>query len=140
MPNFGRYLLIESPLIINCILQTAAFTFELIHPTNPKSGDLELKVKMQSFAANLSEKPEDKHLPIWIFWYKPTDEILESMLENGKSICVYLHKNGSISDDVMINNNQIVVLQIPNPINENLEEGMRFLTNKLCGWFGRWVT
>lgn len=142
VPNFGRYLLIESPLIINCILQTAAFTFEIIHPTNPKSGDLELKVKMQSFAANLSEKPEDKHhvLPIWIFWYKPTDAILESMLKNGKSICVYLYKNGSASDDVMINNNQIVALQIPNPINENLEEGMRFLTNKLCGWFGRWVT
>ena len=144
VPNSGRYLLMDSPLIINCILQTAAFSFEIIHPTNPKSGDLELKVNMQSFAANISEKPKDKNyvLPIWIFWYKPTDEMLESMLKNGNrgSICIYLYENPSVSDDMIVTNNQIVVFQIPHPINKNLEDGMRLLTHKLCGWFGRLLT
>ena len=144
-PNSGRYLLMDSPLIIDCILQTAAFTFEIIHPTHPKSGDLELKVKMQSFAANLSENPEDKQhvLPIWIFWYKPSNVILESMVKTrkqGDDICLYLYENPSAIDDVMVNNNPIFALESPSRIDENLEKGMKSLTNQLCERFGRWIT
>ena len=140
VPNSGRYLLMDLPPIINCILQTAAFTFEIIHPTNPKSSDLELKVNMQSFSANLSEKPEDV-LPIWIFWYKPSNEILESMAQDQQkiNICLYLYENLSSINNATASNSHIKIWKLPNPIDKNLEEGMTFLTNQLCKAFEGWV-
>lgn len=144
VPNSGRYLLMDSPLIIDCILQTAAFTFEIIQPTNPKSSDLELKVKMQSFTANISKSPKDKNdvLPIWIFWYKPSNAILESMAQGQQkvNICLYLYENLSTIDDMRANNSQVQIWKLPNPIDKNLEEGMTFITNQLCKAFGGWVT
>ena len=100
---------------------------------------------MQSFAANLSENPEDKQhvLPIWIFWYKPSNVILESMVKTrkqGDDICLYLYENPSAIDDVMVNNNPIFALESPSRIDENLEKGMKSLTNQLCERFGRWIT
>ena len=143
IPDYGRYLSMDSPLIINCILQTAAFTFEIIHPTNPKSGDLELKVKMQPFAANISQNPKDLKykLSIWIFWHKPTNAILESMAKNGKQkdICLYLYENPSVINDVVVSNNQTFALKLPSPIDGNLEEEMNFLTDQLCKDFEGWV-
>ena len=134
-PNYGRYLLMDSPLIINCILQAVAFTFGIIHPTDPRSGDLELKIKMQPFSTHISKNQKDLEykLPVWIFWYKPTHAILESMAENGKQkdICLYLYENPSMINDVAASNNQISALKLPDPINGNLEEGMKFLTSQL---------
>jgi hypothetical protein len=143
-PNSGRYLSINSPLTIDCILQTAAFTFEIIHPTNPKSGDLELKIKMQSFTANLSKDSEDKHhvLPIWIFWYKPSNVILESMAKTrkqGDNICLFLYENPSTIDDAIANNNPIFALKSPSRIDKNLEKEMKSLTDQLCEHFEGWI-
>lgn len=143
VPNYGRYLLMDSPLIIDCILQTAAFTFEIIHPTNPKSGDLELKVKMQFFTTNLLERPKhyELPLPIWIFWYKPSNAILKSMArDQPEVICLYLYENFSVINDTTASNSQIKIWKLPNPIDESLEEGMTFLTNQFCEAFGGWIT
>jgi hypothetical protein len=125
-------------------LQTAAFTFEIIHPTNPKSGDLELKIKMQSFTANLSKDSEDKHhvLPIWIFWYKPSNVILESMAKTrkqGDNICLFLYENPSTIDDAIANNNPIFALKSPSRIDKNLEKEMKSLTDQLCEHFEGWI-
>jgi len=140
-PNFGRYLFTDVPVSVNCILQTAAFTFDVVHPNNPKSGDLELKVKMQSFSTNLSENPEDKDsvLPIWIFWYKPSHLILESLAKDRQrvNICLYLYENPSKINDMTANNSQIKVWKLPD---KNLEEGMAFLSNQICKAFGGWLT
>jgi hypothetical protein len=144
VPNYGRYLLMDSPLIIDCILQTAAFNFEIMQPNSPKSGDLELKVKMQYFTTNLLEKPKDKKyvFPIWIFWYKPSDAILESMVQSQQkaNICLYLYENFSEINDTTVSNSHIKTWKLPNPIDENLEEGMTFLTNHFCEAFGGWIT
>lgn len=143
-PNFGQYLFTDVPVSVNCILQTAAFTFDVVHPNNPKSGDLELKVKMQSFSTNLSENPEDKHfvLPIWIFWYKPSNAILESIASDQQkiNICLYLDENFSETNEITSSNTQIQIWKLPDPLDKNLEEGMKFLTNQICKAFWGWVT
>ena len=95
---------------------------------------------MQSFSANLSEKLEEV-LPIWIFWYKPSNEILESMARDQQkiNICLYLYENLSPINDATTSNSHIKTWKLPNPIDKNLEEGMTFLTNQLCKAFGGWV-
>lgn len=143
VPNSGRYLLTVLPPTINCILQTAAFTFNIIRPTNSKSSDLELKVKMQSFAANISGNPKDKNyvLPIWIFWYKPSNTILESMAQDQQkvNICLYLYDNIPTINDATASNSHIKIWKLPNPIDKSFEEGMTFLTNQFCKTFGGWT-
>ena len=144
VPNYGSYLLRDSPLIIKCVLQTTAFTFAIVQSTDPENGDLLLKIKMQSFS---NSKDRNYEIPIWIFWYEPSDHILESIKQIGKksSIHLYLHDKPNVNianKDSGQNKHQVFMVKLPDPIgkNENLEAGMNFLTNKFCDWLGGLVT
>ena len=142
VPNCGRYLLSDSPLMIQCLSQRGVFRFSISQPNNPKDGDLFVEVVMQSFSDG---KEKRYKLPIWIFWYKPSDRILRSMKEvtNRLSIYLYLYDNPNAQQNIAENQSQDPILKLPNPIgenNENLEAAMKFLTDKFCAWFGRLLT
>ena len=133
VPNCGQYLLMSLP-IIHCVMQTVAFTFEIFQATNPAFGDLEMKVELQSF----SENQEDKSytLPIWIFWYRPSDQIVESITQKGMkaALLIYLYEKPSIVASSILEDSQIFSFKLSHPIDENLEEGMKSLTYRLCDW------
>ena len=136
VPNCGQYLLMSLP-IIHCVMQTVAFTFEIFQATNPAFGDLEMKVELQSF----SENQEDKSytLPIWIFWYRPSDQIVESITQKGMkaALLIYLYEKPNIVASSILEDSQIFSFKLSHPIDENLEEGMKSLTYRLCDWLGR---
>lgn len=142
VPNCGRYLFLDSP-IIHCVLQNAAFTFEIVQPTNSRFGDLELKVKMQPFSLNQLDK--NFTVPIWIFWYEPLDTIIDTIGLTGEkeAISIYLYKkpctDANLTRPINTNSNNFS-FQLPHPIDENLEKGMKDLTHKLCDWLEVWST
>ena len=78
---------------MQCVLQSSSFKFTVIQPCDPKSGDLQLKVEKQTFSSQ--DKPSAQIsreiLPIWLFWYRPDLQLLQTMQTNqqGRIVCLY---------------------------------------------------
>ncbi|MCM1982027.1 DUF2357 domain-containing protein [Lyngbya confervoides] len=125
VPIRGEYLLRDTSTIVNCILQSAAITFEISHPTKPVLGDLQLKVSVQSFS---DQTRETYRLPVWIYWYKPSKHIAQI---KKKGIYIYLFDRQDKGSEEDLNPEDLTCLKLPHPLNESLIEGMQSLTNLL---------
>lgn len=138
-PIEGRYLEDKQELKVFCFLQTAVFTFSILQNIPPKKGDLQINITMQRITKN---KPEifEFNWNIWIFWYQPDDDILTSIQQNtGEDfpICFYLYHSPQ-KEEINYTDKDIEIIQIPHPFDENLEAGVKLLTEKICYWLEDW--
>jgi len=138
VPHCGQYLKLD--LFANifpkiyCILQTKAFIFEISKSMNPDQGDLQISLNVQSLRNN--NLNQEYRFSIWIFWYKPTNRILESIQTSTSvnSIYIYLHENPSLEQH-QHNENLFNILRIPSLINEDFNKVTDFLSHNLCELF-----
>ena len=146
-PNHGKYLddkyldnngthqeLTKLSISMQCVLQSGIFKFTVIQPHDPKSGDLQLKVEKQTFPFQKS----NLLLPIWLFWYRPDQQLLQTMQINQKSriVCLYLYGRPDDNPKTSDRNPKIFIQQLPDPVDEQLEAGVEILSNLICKWFG----
>ena len=134
---------------IYALLQTTILTFKIIKPTHLKFGDLELRVNVQNLTKNLIHSPIEKEevLKIWIFWFKPNYKTLAVIHQKfpNNALCLYLYKNPNENPNLNLSETKITdeapfeILQLPDPIRRNLEEGMSCLTNYIYQWCGSLV-
>ncbi len=141
-PNYGKYLddnrtdqkLTKLSISVQCVLQSSSFKFTVIQPQDPKSGDLQLKVEKQTFSFQKS----NLLLPIWLFWYRPDLQLLETMQINqkGRIVCLYLYDRPDDNPPNPDRSSKIFIRQLPDPVDEQLEAGVEILSNFICNWFG----
>ncbi|GAB4321242.1 hypothetical protein [Cyanobacterium aponinum] len=79
---------------------------------------------------------------IWVFWYQPEAEILKKIKETSKDklpICFYLYPSPELSEKETeeIIESEINLIKIPHPLEENLETGVRLITEKICYWLAK---
>jgi len=93
-PHFGRYLENDSMPIVQCFLQNYVVSFQLNRSLNIKQGDWLLTIKQQKVN---SLEVKDLQIPIWIFWYRPSLELINKI--NFKSaLLFYLYEPPEIND------------------------------------------
>ncbi|MDB9312246.1 DUF2357 domain-containing protein [Spirulina sp. CS-785/01] len=132
-PDYGCYLT-EFPnhsITIHCILQTAILTFTLQDSPNPTQGDFQLHISLQHW--NQTDSPKAETWPIWVFWYKPTADIingLENYPSNTHAIYLYLYDTDDPTPD------EQRLLHLPHPIKEDLDTGVRLLSETICQRLG----
>ena len=138
-PNYGNYLLSESePVSIPIFLKDLVYEFKLAKNSNTREGDYSLTIEIHDLSSsNLITKVQS--FPIWIFWYKPTDEIIKAakkyLNQNQQNynlgILFYLEISPDISrslaeekreleikfnSESTATSNEILLYQIPNPL------------------------
>jgi hypothetical protein len=128
-PDRGRYLanLTQKPIVLFCFLKNAVFEFKITQPIHPKAEDLQLKVIQHCLTSEAP--PRSQEIPIWIFWYKPSPEILDRLATSQLTFCLYLDDlDESESSDYL----NLLTLKIPHPIEEDLDTGATLLCEQIC--------
>ena len=138
-PDYGNYLLSKSePVSIPVFLQDLVYEFKLAKNSNIAEGDYSLTIELHDLnSSDLTTKVQS--FPIWIFWYKPADEIIKAakkyLNQNQHNynlgILFYLEISPDISRllaeekrelEIKLNSeltaisNKILLYQIPNPL------------------------
>ncbi|MBL1209649.1 DUF2357 domain-containing protein [Geminocystis sp. GBBB08] len=138
VPSYGKYLkeLDKKPLTVSCFLQRLVFSFNIQRHQDRRKGDLTLTVT-RYLLGNTQENPDVVIIPLWIFWHKPSLKILEDI----KGICdfpvvIYLTDFNNNEEDNLSN---ITLIQIPDPLEQNLEMAVTLLTQEICYWLEEWV-
>ncbi len=119
-PDKGRYIQDISKVSIRVFLQDKVYVFRLKQSAiTPIHCDLLLTVEIHNLDSN-KLKTEKLLLPIWVFWYRPTNEVIAQAT-------IYLKSQSSPN----VNQGIIFYLQIP-PSNSSLEGEIEyFYENKL---------
>lgn len=135
-PHQGHYLHESSDycLAVSCFLQQSVLTFHTTPSSNPTEGDLKLKVTQQFIDPDLQAKKSSRQgtLPIWVFWYKPTPEIRQKIINYRsptQALYLYLYDNLDDSDCEPLQGSW---LQLAHPLNEGLDVGARQLCEEIC--------
>lgn len=141
-PNYGKYLdnnetyqeLTKLSISVQCVLQSSSFKFTVIQPHDPKSGDLQLKVEKQTF----SSQKQNLLLPIWLFWYRPNLQLLQTMQtsQQGRIVCLYLYDRPEDNSPTPDRSSRIFIQKLPDPVDDQLEAGVEILSKLICNWFG----
>lgn len=130
-PQYGHYLEGDCLPIVRCFLATNVVSFQLRRSS--KIGDWLLLVKKQEF--NSSETKPWK-IPIWVFWYRPTTEILENI--SNDELCFYLYElpNQTPVIESLTERNNLHVFQLPDLVENSWKNAVEFLTNKIQNYIG----
>jgi len=142
IPKEGKYLRDNQKFKILCLLNKSAFIFNLQQDTNNlEKGDFQLNVTLQRITKKEPEIFNSQWL-IWVFWYQPEAEILNKIKETSKDklpICFYLYPSPELSEKETeeIIESEINLIKIPHPLEENLETGVRLITEKICYWLAK---
>lgn len=128
-PDKGRYIQDISKVSIRVFLQDKVYVFRLKQSAiTPIHCDLLLTVEIHNLDSNKLET-EKLLLPIWVFWYRPTDEAIAQATIYLKShfsrnvkaeIIFYLQvppSNSSLEGEIeYFYENKLWLCQLPNPI------------------------
>ena len=137
-PNYGNYIL-KDKLSIPVFLQNFVYKFRLDKCSDLSRGDYRLTIELHALkSSELTIKVVS--FPIWIFWYKPSDEIINlannyldrNFHNDSLGIICYLQISPDITKsfaeeqrqldaeldtETIIEPNKILLYQIPNPLN-----------------------
>lgn len=140
-PHRGRYLdeSYDYCLPVSCFLEKSVLKFHVVPSRNPKEGDLKLQVTQQFIDLNSQSEKSSRQgtLPIWVFWYKPTSEIRQRLINHrppNQALYLYLYDN---LDDSDCEPPQEPWLQLAHPLNDGLDVGSRQLCEEICKRLGR---
>ncbi|MGY6530599.1 MAG: DUF2357 domain-containing protein [Cyanobacterium sp.] len=135
IPKEGKFLNNKQELKIYCLLTNSAFIFNIKETNDIQKGDFQVNISIQKITAR---EPIISNLQwaIWIFWYKPKARVLETIPENFSdsfSVYFYLYPSPDKTEEETVNNN-INLIQIPHPLEDNLETAVKVIREKICYW------
>ena len=137
-PNYGNYLLSESePVSIPIFLKDFVYEFKLAKNSNIREGDYSLTIELHDLnSSDLTTKVQS--FPIWIFWYKPTEETislakkylnqnqhnynlgilfyLEISPDISRSLAEERELEAELNSKATVTSNKTLLYQIPNPL------------------------
>lgn len=129
IPEQGRYIQNGKTIAVQVFLQNQVYVFGLEKPQRKLLGDWLLTLKIHQLDSNNLET-KSFVLPIWVFWYRPNDEVNEQLniylqrLQNQqvfqKGLVFYLQVPPSNSSPIgkieYFCEKRLLVCQLPNPI------------------------